>query len=84
MAEYVALGERVSIASIRNYLFEKKIDRGDTLVLSNLDYSHVVEEIKHSEETIDIPLNVLGVMLVKSEDVPVGKVQIVKNEKTIE
>ncbi len=84
MAEYVALGERVSIASIRNYLFEKKIDRGDTLVLSNLDYSHVVEEIKHSEETIDIPLNVLGVLLVKSEDVPVGKVQIVKNEKTIE
>lgn len=84
MAEYVALGERVSVASIRNYLFEKKIDKGDTLVLSNLDYSHVIEEIKHSEETIDIPLNVLGVLLVKSEDVPVGKVQIVKNEKTIE
>jgi hypothetical protein len=83
MAEYIALG-KISTAALRNYLFEKKIDKGDTLVLNPMDYEHILDEIRHSGEAIDIPLNVLGVLLTKHDDVPVGKVQVVKNEKTIE
>lgn len=83
MSEFVVIGDHISIAAIRNYLFTKKIDQGDSLVLNIQDFEHILEEIRHSGEPVDIPLNVLGVLLIKdpSGDVPVGKVQIVKNEK---
>jgi hypothetical protein len=83
MSEFVVVGHAISIASIRDYLFAKKIDKGDTLVLNPTDYESIGEEIKNSEEPIDIPVNVLGVLLVKdtTDSVPVGKVQIVKNDK---
>jgi hypothetical protein len=83
MSEFVVIGDHISTATIRDYLFAKKIDRGDSIVLNPMDFEHIIEEIRHSEEPVDIPLNVLGVLLLKdaSGDVPVGKVQIVKNEK---
>ena len=83
MSEFVILGSTISISSIRGYLFAKKIDKGDSLVLNAMDYENLLEEIRNSDEPIDIPLNVLGVLLIKdpNDDVPVGKVQIVKNEK---
>lgn len=83
MSEFVVIGDHISIAAIRSYLFAKKIDQGDSLVLNIQDFEHILEEIRHSGEPVDIPLNVLGVLLIKdaSGDVPVGKVQIVKNEK---
>ncbi|OYQ43810.1 hypothetical protein CHU92_02890 [Flavobacterium cyanobacteriorum] len=84
MAEYKAIGGKISIAAIRSYLFDKKIDKGDTLVLNLMDYEHILDEIRYSGDKVDIPVNVLGVLLTKSNDVPAGKIQIVKNEKTIE
>lgn len=83
MAEFVFIGEAISVASIRSFLFAKKIDKGDSLVLNQMDYENVIEEIKNSDEPIDVPLNVLGVLLIKdtTDEVPVGKVQIVENEK---
>lgn len=83
MSEFVIIGDHISIATIRSYLFAKKIDQGDSLVLSATDFEHILDEIRHSEEPVDIPLNVLGVLLTKdtSGDIPIGKVQIVKNEK---
>jgi len=83
MSEFVVVGHAISIASIRDYLFAKKIDKGDTLVLNPTDYESIGEEIKNSEEPIDIPVNVFGVLLVKdtTDNVPVGKVQIIKNDK---
>lgn len=83
MSEFVIIGDHISTATIRNYLFAKKIDRGDSIVLNPMDFEHIIEEIRHSQEPVDIPLNVLGVLLIKdtSGDVPVGKVQVVKNEK---
>ena len=44
------------------------------------NYQSILEEIKNSEEGIDIPINVFGVLLVQHDSVEVGKVQIVKNE----
>ncbi|PZR20061.1 MAG: hypothetical protein DI539_11945 [Flavobacterium psychrophilum] len=83
MSEFVIIGDHISIAAIRSYLFAKKIDKGDSLVLNAVDFEHILEEIRHSEEPVDIPLNVLGVLLLKdsSGDIPIGKIQIVKNEK---
>lgn len=83
MSEFVVVGDHITVASIRSYLFAKRIDKGDTLVLNPMDFEHLIGDIKESGEPIDIPLNVLGVLLVKdtSGDVPVGKLQIVKNEQ---
>jgi hypothetical protein len=83
MPEYVVIGSKINTASIRDFLFAKRIDKGDSLVLNPIDYEHLLEEIKHSEEPIPIPLNVLGVLILKdpSGDVPVGKVQIVEDDK---
>lgn len=83
MSEFVTIGHSISTAAIRDYLFAKKIDKGDSLVLNIMDYEHILDEIRSSDEPVDVPLNVLGVLLVKdtSDSVPVGKVQIIKNEK---
>jgi len=83
MSQFIFIGEAISVASIRSYLFAKKIDKGDSIVLNQSDYDNIIEEIKNSDEGIDIPLNVLGVLLVKDTtgEVPAGKVQLVENEK---
>lgn len=83
MSEFVSIGKRVSIAAIRDYLFSKKIEKGDSLILNIADYEHILEEIKKSGEPVDIPLNVFGVLIVKdkSGDIPIGKVQIVEDDK---
>jgi len=83
MPEYVAIGNSISVAAIRDYLFAKRIDKGDSLIVSAADYDNIIEEIKKSEEPIDIPLNVLGVLIIKDTtgNVPVGKVQIVEDDK---
>ncbi len=83
MSEFVVIGSSISIATIRDYLFAKKIDKGDSLLLNPANYDHLLEEIRHSGEPIDIPLNVMGVLLIKDTtgNVPVGKVQIVEDEK---
>jgi len=83
MSEFVVIGNNISTATIRDYLFAKKIDKGDSLVLNVSDYENILDEIRNSDEPIDIPVNVLGVLLIKdtSGDVPAGKVQIVKNEQ---
>jgi hypothetical protein len=83
MSEFVVVGKTISVAAIRDYLFAKRIDKGDSLVLNPMDFDHLIEEIKASDEPVDIPLNVLGVLILKdtSGEVPVGKVQIVENDK---
>ncbi|MXN90246.1 hypothetical protein GR160_03320 [Flavobacterium sp. Sd200] len=83
MSEFVVIGQAISVASIRDYLFAKKIDKGDSIVLNPTDYEHILDEIRNSDEAIDIPLNVLGVLLIKdtSGNVPVGKIQIVEDDK---
>jgi len=83
MPEYVVVGTPISIASIRDYLFAKKIDKGDSLVLNPMDFEHILEEIRNSDDPVDIPLNVLGVLLIKDTtgEVPQGKVQIVEDDK---
>lgn len=83
MPEFVLVGNPISIASIRDYLFAKKIDKGDSLVLNPMDFEHILEEIRNSGEPVDIPLNVLGVLLIKDTtgEVPNGKVQIVEDDK---
>jgi len=82
MSQFVSIGHGISVAAIRDYLFAKRIDKGDSLILNPTDYDTIGEEMKNSDEPIDIPVNVLGVLLLKDTtgDVPAGKVQIVKNE----
>lgn len=83
MPEFVVVGNPISIASIRDYLFAKKIDKGDSLVLNPMDFEHILDEIRNSGDPVDIPLNVLGVLLIKDTtgEVPNGKVQIVEDDK---
>ena len=83
MPEFVVVGNPISIASIRDYLFAKKIDKGDSLVLNPMDFKHLLDEIRNSGDPVDIPLNVFGVLLIKDTtgEVPNGKVQIVEDDK---
>ncbi|MFL9843298.1 hypothetical protein [Flavobacterium rhizosphaerae] len=83
MSEFVSIGSKITVASIREYLFANKIEKGDSLIVSPADYEHLIEDSKRSGEPVQVPLNILGVLLVKDNtgNVPVGKLRIVKNEK---
>ncbi len=85
MSEQIFIGSNISFPTIRDYIFDHKINKGDSLVLNPLNYEHILDEIRHSHEgQIPVPVNIFGVLLVKDTtgSVDIGKVQIVKNENT--
>lgn len=81
MSQQFFIGNKISFKSIRDYIFDHKVNKGDSILLNPMNYKNIIEEIKHSgEETLEIPINVFGVLLIQDDNVEVGKVQIVKNE----
>ena len=82
MGQQVFIGSEISFRSLRNYIFDHKLEKGDTIAIHPQNYEHILEEIKNSEEPIDIPINVFGILLVKdtADSVELGKVEIIKNE----
>ena len=82
MGQQVFIGSDISFKSLRDYIFVHKLEKGDTIAIHPQNYENILEEIKNSEEPIDIPINVFGILLVKdtSDTVELGKVQIIKSE----
>ena len=81
MSQQFFIGNKISFKSIRDYIFDHKVNKGDSIVLNPMNYKSIIEEIKHSGEgSVEIPINVFGVLLVQDDSVELGKVQIVKNE----
>ncbi|MBD3843888.1 MAG: hypothetical protein IE909_18825 [Campylobacterales bacterium] len=82
MSQFIAAG-KITSASLRNFIIEKKVDKGESLILNATDYSHLIEDIKQSGDAIDVPLYILGVLIAKdtSNEIPAGKIQIVSDDK---
>lgn len=82
MSQQFFIGSKITFKSLRDYIFDHKVNKGDSIVLNPMNYESILDEIRNSEEEIQIPINVLGVLLLKdtSDSVELGKVQIVKNE----
>ena len=80
MSKQIFIGSTISFKSLRDYIFDHKINKGDSIVLNPMNYQAIIEEIKKSEEDIEIPINVFGVLLVQHDSVELGKIQIVKDE----
>jgi sulfate adenylyltransferase subunit 1 (EFTu-like GTPase family) len=82
MGQQVFIGSKISFKSLRDYIFDHKVNQGDSIVIHPQNYENIVEEIKNSDEPLDIPINVFGVLIVKdtTNTVELGKVLIVKNE----
>jgi len=80
MSQQIFIGNPISFQSLRDYIFDHKINKGDSIVLNPLNYQSILEEIKNSSETIDIPINIFGILLVQHDSVELGKIQIVKDE----
>lgn len=84
MSEFFPIAHRITVPALRDYIMTHQLNNGDSLVVSPHDFQELVHEIKSSPEGIpDFPLNVLGVNILQdsTDTVPVGKIQIVKNEK---
>ncbi|NBL63950.1 hypothetical protein GV828_01910 [Flavobacterium sp. NST-5] len=81
MSKQTFIGNPISFKILRDYIFEHKINKGDSVALNPLNYHYIIDEIKNSgEELHQIPINVLGVRIIESDQVEIGKVQIIKNE----
>ncbi|HEX9981005.1 MAG TPA: hypothetical protein VGB50_10630 [Flavobacterium sp.] len=83
MSEQIKIGSEITFPVLRDYIFEHKVNRGDSIVLNPLNYEHIIDEIRHShEESIEIPINIFGVLLIKDATgtVETGRIQIIKNE----
>lgn len=75
----------VSVAGIRDYLINHRVDAGDSLILNTSDYESIFNEVKSAtEDPVDFPLTILNVIIARDNtgSVPAGKIQIVKNEST--
>ena len=82
MGQIIFIGSKISFTSLRDYIFDHKVNLGDTIVLHPTNYESILEEVRESQESIDLPLNVFGVLLIKdtTHTVDLGKIQILKNE----
>jgi len=82
MGQIVFIGSKISFISLRDYIFDHKVNQGDTIVLHPQNYESILDEIRQSQESIDIPINIFGILLIKdtTDTVELGKIQIVKNE----
>lgn len=82
MSEQIFIGSNISFHLLRDYIFDHKVNKGDSIVLHPLNYEHILEEMRHSESGIEIPVNVFGIRIVKdnSGSVDIGKISIIKNE----
>jgi len=83
MSQYNVI-HQMSVAGIRDYIITHRIDHGDSLVLNLHDFDNLVQDMKDSSDEIpDFPIKILNVIITKdsTDTVPIGKVQIVKNEK---
>ena len=80
MSKQIFIGSAISFKSLRDYIFDHKINKGDSIVLNPMNYQAIIEEIKKSDEEIEIPINIFGILLVQHDSVELGKIQIVKDE----
>ncbi len=80
MSKQIFIGSAISFKSLRDYIFDHKINKGDSIVLNPMNYQSIIEEIKKSEEEIEIPINIFGILLVQHDSVELGKIQIIKDE----
>jgi hypothetical protein len=82
MAQQFTIGKEISTRLLRDYVIEHKVNKGDCIVLSPLNFEHIVEEARHSPEGLSVPLKILDVLILKdnTDSVETGKIQIVKNE----
>lgn len=84
MSEFIFIGNTISVYALRDYIMRHKIDAGDSLVLNPHDFEIIIQEIKTSAEGLhDFPVKLLEVIITKdtTNTIPIGKLQIVKNEK---
>ena len=85
MAQHIFIGAPLTMALLRDYIFEHRINKGDILMLNQLDFEHIVADIKHTNGgEIPVPLHIFGVLLKKDNatDTDIGHVRVVKNENT--
>ena len=85
MSEFIFIGDQISIYTLRDYIMRHKVDATDSLILNPHDFELIIQEMKASPEGItDFPMKILEVIITKdtTNDVPIGKLQIVKNEKS--
>ncbi len=85
MSEFIFIGNQISVYALRDYIMRHKIDATDSLILNPHDFDTVIHEIKSTGEGLtDFPVKILEVIITKdtTDTVPIGKLQIVKNEKS--
>jgi hypothetical protein len=86
MSEFISIGNKVTMPSIRDYIITHRINQGDTIVVSQTDHRELIQEAKDTSETLpDFPMKIMGVIIAPdtTDSVPVGKVQIIKNEEML-
>ncbi|MFT3793263.1 hypothetical protein [Flavobacterium sp.] len=84
MSEFIFIGNKISVYALRDYIMRHRIDAGDSLVLNPHDFETIIQEMKNSPEGLhDFPVKLLEVLIAKdtTDTIPIGKLQIVKNEK---
>lgn len=85
MSTLYTIGHKITFPTLRDYLITHKVDSGDAIVVNPHDYEGLVHEIKHSGEgTPGLPFSVMGVLITQdpTDTIPIGKLQVVKNDKS--
>lgn len=83
MSQLITIGHTITFPTLRDYIITHRIDSGDSIVVNPHDYEGLVHEVKHSPDGMaGMPIKVMGVLVTQdtTDTIPVGKMQVVKNE----
>lgn len=84
MSTLVTIGHTITFPTLRDYIITHRIDSGDSIVVSPQDYEGLVHEVKQSGDGVaGLPIKVMGVLVTQdaTDTIPVGKLQVIKNER---
>lgn len=79
MSPITPLGNKISLTTIKEYIFKNQISSGDSLILNPQDFELIIQEIKATGGGIStIPAIVQGVLIIQdaADRVSIGQVQV--------
>lgn len=79
MSSITPLGNKISLAWIKEYIFKNQISSGDSLILNPQDFELIIQEMKSSGDGIStIPAIVQGVLIIQdaADRVSMGQAQV--------
>ena len=83
MSEYISIGGKITLSSLRKYIMSNQIEAENIIHLNIADYESLIFEMRtHSEDGIELPIILHNIFITAdtTNSVPKDKIQLVEKD----